>query len=221
MTGAKLNDLTGRRFGMLTVIAWSHKEPQKNPKWGYVHYWRCRCDSGNISTPIGSNLTRGNTTSCGCAGSRSTIGERNRRHGHATSTRSSPTYSSWLAMRRRCSEPTHIEFHNYGGRGIKVCDRWSVFESFLADMGERPNGTTIERIDSNGDYKPGNCRWATAAEQAMNRRNTVRLEAFGKMMSIQELSAVAGVRQDTIRMRIFRGWPVERAATELTHWRGQ
>ncbi len=117
-------------------------------------------------------------------------------------------------MRRRCNTPTHINFANYGGRGIKVCERWSKFENFLADMGERPEGATLDRIDQNGNYEPTNCRWADAKTQSANRRTAVYLEYNGRSLSLTEWAKLTGIDYRTLSKRVFKqNWPVEKALT--------
>jgi hypothetical protein len=93
------------------------------------------------------------------------------RHGHSANGKLSPTYNSWIAMKRRCSDSTRKNYEEYGGRGITYCERWKSFDNFLTDMGERPEGMTLDRKDTNGNYEPGNCRWATASQQIRNRRS--------------------------------------------------
>jgi hypothetical protein len=116
-------------------------------------------------------------------------------------------------MKSRCLNPKSQQYHNYGGRGIKVCEQWlDSFESFLADMGPRPSSMhSIDRIDNDGNYEPGNCRWATMREQSSNRRATRIVTFAGKKMTVHELSELCGVPLPRLKTRLGRGWPVERA----------
>ncbi|WP_199570603.1 hypothetical protein [Streptomyces murinus] len=124
---------------------------------------QCRCDCGNDHSLLFKEW--GRTQSCGCLRNERSA-ERLTRHGH----KSSPLYASWAQMIQRCTNPDHKQWANYGGRGITVCERWLDFPNFLADMGERPAGLTLDRIDNNRSYEPGNCRWADVSTQNSNRR---------------------------------------------------
>lgn len=123
-------------------------------------------------------------------------------HGHTQGGLFSPTYHSWASMRSRCMNPAVKAYRNYGGRGIKVCDRWSRFENFLSDMGERPVGTSLERTDNDGDYSPENCRWAAPHEQAANKRSTVWVTVDGVRKRLVDWATELGISLNTVRARV-------------------
>ena len=158
-------DKTGNKYGKLTVIGWSHSV-YRSPRNGSYQFWLCKCECGNETVVVGNSLTKGNTTSCGCASSRRATPHYWVTHGKSRSA----TYKTWCGMRERCNLPNHISFKYYGARGVKVCERWMSFENFLSDMGEKPDGLTLDRIDPFGDYEPDNCRWADAKTQSANTR---------------------------------------------------
>ena len=142
-----------------------------------------------------------------------------RRCGHATHGRSyTPEWHSWVSMRQRCHYPASIGYKNYGARGIRVCDRWmNSFENFYADMGDRPEGTSIERIDNDRDYCPGNCTWATANEQSANQRTNRIIEHDGKRLTLTQWSRLTGLSKHTISRRLKIGWTIEKTLTTLLH----
>jgi hypothetical protein len=122
-----------------------------------------------------------------------------------------PLYDTWKTMIRRCADDAFTDWHLYGGKGIRVCERWMNYENFVADMGNRPVGSTLERNDSNKDYEPSNCRWATAKEQARNTSRNHRILHDGKNLTIAEWAELYGLKYLTLFMRLKRGWSIEKA----------
>lgn len=195
-TAQQTCDLSGSVFGRLRVIG---RGSRKN-------HLLCECSCGTQKEIYRSNITSGKTVSCGCR--RLEIGKENRTHGKTKSRE----YRIWKQMRSRCERATSPDYANWGGRGIKVCDRWQSFANFLDDMGECPDGASIDRFpDNNGNYEPGNCRWATYTEQARNKTNNHLLTFNGETACIAEWSERTGISQKLIRVRILGGWSVEDA----------
>lgn len=203
-------DMGGRSFGRLRVTAFSHRGKNKRI------YWACLCDCGNKAIVSANNLSRGWTRSCGCARRyvrtpriRQILRERATTHG-LTKTR---TYESWFAMKRRCLRNDGDNRKYYVFRGIRVCERWMKFENFLADMGERSEGMSLDRINNDGNYEPGNCRWATPVDQANNRRSNKIYTHNGVSMTQAQWAKSLGIRVNVLCYRIKAGWPIEKALT--------
>jgi len=186
----------GDRFDRLTVI--SVGDPVGSHRRVEV-----RCDCGTTKSVLQNNLQRGLTRSCSCLGikARRENGSRSRTHGKSHSRE----YFSWQAMIQRCHWPQAENYSCYGGRGIAVCDRWRVFAEFFADMGPRPAGTTLDRINTDGHYEPENCRWASAKAQAENRRGTRWIEIYGERKTVTEWATASGLSDTAILYRLRRG----------------
>lgn len=209
----KLIDLTGQRFHRLVVI-----EPVRNARG--KPSWRCRCDCGGEIVTHRELLVKGRTKSCGCYRV-----ERGRehgatirlRHGEGRNGKESPEYRAWANMVSRCHNQNHQSFHNDGARGISVCERWrSSFESFLVDVGRRPSPDhSLDRIDNEGHYEPGNVRWATRSEQGSNKRSLPRrlFTIDGETKPLRDWLVQFGVPRALFDSRVRRGWPEREAAT--------
>lgn len=190
-------NMIGFKVGRLEVVSFSHTTGTR--------HWLCRCECGNEKVISGASLrTKKPTLSCGCL---IRSGIPNSKHGMSNT----PTYETYRAMRKRCESKNDIEYPNYGGRGITVCEGWETFDGFFADMGVRPKGETLDRLDTDGNYCKENCRWSTPKEQAMNRRNSVTLTVDGVEKHITEWADISGVRWETIKGRISHGWDIEKA----------
>jgi len=208
------SDLVGKRFGRLVVL-----EPSFT-KYTKLH-WKCLCDCGNITNVQTEYLTHGNTKSCGCLQREilSNIGkEVNTTHGQ-TNTR---LFNLWSKIKSRCYCKGSSGYHNYGGRGIIMCDEWKNdflnFKNWAIKNGYReeilPNGRnklTIDRIDNNGNYEPNNCRWTTYKQQARNKRTNKIYEYNGKQLCLSELAEICGLGKNTLRYRLEAGYPIEKA----------
>lgn len=205
-------ELAGRTVGRLTVLS-------RAPNRGRQVMWHCRCECGGASIAYGSMLRAGTANHCGClTGAR--IAAKNTKHGHASRNGSlSPEYKAWAAMVRRCTNPKQKNFPYYGGRGITVCDRWrESFAAFLADVGPQPadgGPWSLDRYpDVDGNYAPGNVRWATRLSQANNKRNSKLVTHAGETLTVAQWARKTGLSVGTLTRRLKSGWTAEAALTE-------
>lgn len=194
-------DRTGQRFGQLTAVVYTGMDVNHKSLW----LWRCDCGIEKVTRS--NDVVSGQIISCGCF-QRQHAGDWKRVHPK----HNKRTYRSWRGMHARCTNPKRKAWINYGGRGITVCERWQTFAHFYADMGDPPEGMSIERIDVNGNYEKENCRWATAREQARNRRNNRRITYGGHTRLLVEWAEELGMPASRLRERLYHlGWPVEEA----------
>lgn len=204
MRNRTLKDYTGERFGKLVAVRMVERgsRPENNHRWLFV------CDCGQ-SKEIGIKSVRsGHTASCGCL-QRAAVVQRNLVHGLSRDHRRE--YRTWKDMRGRCNNPNSQDYPDYGGRGISVCARWDDFAAFLVDMGQRPSGHTIDRIDVNGMYEPANCRWAAAKLQANNKRSNRTIEFNGEEKTLQQWCDQFGLEPSKVRYRLSVGYPAAEA----------
>ena len=208
----KIVDRANQRFGRLIALEIHGTHPNRQT------LWRCVCDCGNTIIVQTTKLANGNTKSCGCLQrdfARSLPHDQMLTHGHARKDGMSSEYSTWRAMKNRCNNPKNIGYASYGGRGIKVCDRWAgSFENFLADMGSKPTAKhTLDRIDNNGDYCPGNCRWVPSSVQSRNKRTTKMVTVRGQTVTQADarLLFAPNLSRGTYAARLSRGWSIEDA----------
>ena len=203
----KFEDLTGKRYGRLTVIKRVHKDGEK------CSHWLCKCDCGNETTVIACNLKAGRTQSCGCL-NREAAKTAHTTHGH-TGTR---IYNVYHKMIDRTINPNDKSYKDYGGRGIKICDEWlNDFVSFYnwSIANGYKDGLTIDRIDVNGGYNPQNCRWATPKDQANNRRSNVNITYKGQTQTMMQWAELLNINYITLWKRIKQyHWSIERAFTQ-------
>lgn len=201
----------GQQFGRLTVQeVYSHPTRRRR-------YCRGTCSCGVEVHAASDSLRAGKTSSCGCLQKERTSSA-NTAHGHLRTGVPTPTYRTWRSMLDRCENPKNVVYAKYGARGVKVCARWHAFENFLADMGERPFGKTLDRYPCNeGGYEPGNCRWATKTEQSHNYRNNVWITHEGETRTLTDWAQSVGLSAGALRGRLKLGWSMRRALTEPLH----
>lgn len=208
-------DLTGKRFGRLQVL-W----PAGRQTVGKASrlFYSCQCDCGTVVCVRSSNLTTGNTKSCGCINIEriTELGRQSRPiHGYSRSRDGLPsrTYNSWCAMKKRCNNPNSSNYHLYGARGVTYDPRWEKFENFLEDMGERPKGMTLGRIDNEKGYFKENCAWETIEQQNNNKQNSRLITFEEQTMSIAQWAKKLGIHRNNILRRLDAGWSIEKTLT--------
>lgn len=190
----KVIDMTGNLYGRLTVVEFAGFANDRQATW------RCKCECGNESVVPGGCLRSGHSTSCGCYGLE-VLKTASITHGMSKTT----TFAVWRGMLQRCRNPKNPAYSKYGGRGITVCDQWLSFERFLSDMGVRPDGKSLDRINNNEGYSPSNCRWASRKTQNSNKTTTVLLTIDGVTQCARDWSRSIGVNQSLITNRVKAG----------------
>lgn len=205
----------GDRFHRLTVLR--VKTDRYNEKRNTYPYCLVQCECGNVKEINRNNVKRGAVKSCGCL-FREAVRKSNRKHGLSNS----PEYAIWLSMKARCKHKSQRSYVNYGGRGIKVCERWFSFSNFYSDVGPRPSPDhQIERRNNDGDYEPGNCIWVSRKVQCRNKRSNKVVKFRGVEKPLIEWCEIQGLNYDMVEQRLrVLDWSPERALTEPSNYRG-
>jgi hypothetical protein len=204
MAAKDCTNIIGKKFNLLTIICEAPKHPGNSNR-----RVSALCDCGNAGTFVRSEVIHGKTKSCGCLHAGPVT------HGHTKRKKMSPEYYSWASMRSRCTNKNLAAYPQYGGRGIKIAPQWASFECFLSDMGARPEGTSLERINHDGNYEPSNCRWASRTDQSNNRRSNALYEHDGTVRTLAQWAQHSGIAYNTLHARVTRfKWPLGVAMTK-------
>lgn len=190
-------NLVGQKFGLLTVISFSHVDKHR------FAIWECKCDCriDKIIYTSTNSLKSGHTSSCGCQRVKNFTAKK---HGMYKT----KVYYTWNGMKQRCLNPKHEEYHNYGGRGITVCPEWLVFENFLRDMGVPEKTSTIDRINNDLGYFKENCRWTTTAVQNLNKQNNRKFSIDGKILTLKEICKLYNLEERLAYQRACNNWSI-------------
>jgi hypothetical protein len=201
-------NVIGQKFHWMTIL------DMVKP---HGHGWQalCRCECGNTKWVLFKNLPNGHTRSCGCLSSLPLKSRPKWMVDTSASPRTgSRSYRCWQAIKQRCLNPNNASYRHYGGRGITICERWMNFDAFLEDMGDAPDGLSLDRINNDGGYCPENCRWADKKTQSRNSRQSRKIAYAGKTLCVSEWAEVVGIRLTSLRNRLARGWTPERMFTQ-------
>lgn len=209
-----VKDLTGQTFGKLTALSENGRHEN-----GRI-LWECLCECGKTVNIANNNLHSGNTKSCGCLKKEASV-ERGKESLTTHGLSNTPEYSAWKNIIQRCNNPKDQAYSNYGARGIKICERWNdSFINFYTDLGPRPTVEhSVDRIDNNGNYEIGNCKWSTTEEQCNNKRNNHIVTYKGKDYTIANLAKEHGLNDSIVRDRLRLGWTVEDAVEKPFNYR--
>lgn len=204
-------DETGNKYGRLTILSFSNFKAESN---GRRPYWNCQCECGETVQRSSHSMKSGRTSSCGCLRREMTV-KRNTTHGQAVRKQQTDEYNTWCEIIKRTTNPKCSQYPDYGGRGIAMCPEWrNSFESFLAEVGKKPSKLhSINRINNEKSYEPGNCCWSTRAEQNRNKRNNVMITHDGVTMCAADWCEKTKIKVPTFHSRLNRGWSFKKTIT--------